>query len=139
MTHCQNENITKLVAGMTSLSINTILAALTHRPDQPLDRLLWDVLPLFLCSCSQLAKVGWSRLFPVDGTCNLAPQMFYWTQVRRKSWPRQDLDIVFLKSCNCNPSTVWSCIVLLENRHPDWLAGTEKLLPQELCQCITEQ
>ncbi|MGH0127106.1 UNVERIFIED_CONTAM: hypothetical protein FKN15_043795 [Acipenser sinensis] len=102
---------------MTSLSINTILAALTHRPDQPLNRLLWNVPPLFLYSCSQLAKVGWSWLSPVDGTGDLVPQMFYWTQVRRKSWPTQDLDIVFLKSCNCNPSTVWSCIVLLENRH----------------------
>ncbi|MBN3281920.1 PKHA8 protein, partial [Polyodon spathula] len=28
-----------------------------------------------------------------------------------------DLNIVFLKSCNCNPGTVWSCVVLLENRH----------------------
>ena len=102
---------------MTSLSINTILAALTHRPDQPLDRLLWDVPPLFLCSCNQLMKIGWLQLSPVDGTGDLVPQMFYWTQVRRKSWPWQDLDIVFLKLCNCNPSTVWSCIVLLENRH----------------------
>ncbi|KAK6474579.1 mediator of RNA polymerase II mRNAion subunit 30-like [Huso huso] len=65
---------------MTSLSINTTLVASTHRPDQPLDRLLWDVLPLFLCSCSQLVKVGWSRLSPVDGTGALVPQMFYWTR-----------------------------------------------------------
>ncbi|MGH0163062.1 UNVERIFIED_CONTAM: hypothetical protein FKN15_052199 [Acipenser sinensis] len=43
--------------------------------------------------------------------------MFYGTRVRRKIWPWQDLNFVFLKSCNCKPSTVWSCIVLLENRH----------------------
>ncbi|RXM93768.1 Spectrin beta chain, non-erythrocytic 2 [Acipenser ruthenus] len=30
-------------------------------------------------SCSQLVKVGWSQLSPVDGTGDLVPQMFYWT------------------------------------------------------------
>ncbi|MGH0117377.1 UNVERIFIED_CONTAM: hypothetical protein FKN15_033472 [Acipenser sinensis] len=36
---------------MTSLSNNTILAAVTYRPDQPLDRLLWDV-PLLSCAAA---------------------------------------------------------------------------------------
>ena len=66
---------------MSPTGVDAVDAALSHGPDQGLQSVLGDCLPLLLQIPEQEVEVGWRRVVGVESTPQNVPHMFNGVQI----------------------------------------------------------